>query len=77
MGGGGGGLFIYNNSPGTVVHNSIFWGNTTPASGTESIGWYTTSSEPTVTFSDIEGGFTGTGNIDVDPQFVDAAGGDY
>ncbi len=29
------------------------------------------------TYSDIEGGWTGTGNIDAAPQFVDAANGDY
>jgi predicted GH43/DUF377 family glycosyl hydrolase len=29
------------------------------------------------TYSDIEGGWTGAGNIDADPQFVDAANGDY
>ena len=28
-------------------------------------------------WSDIQGGYAGTGNIDVDPHFVDAAGGDY
>ncbi len=31
----------------------------------------------TVTYSNIQGGFTGTGNIDADPQFVDAANGNY
>jgi hypothetical protein len=31
----------------------------------------------TVTYSDIEGGWTGTGNIDADPMFADAASGDY
>ncbi|MHC5023927.1 MAG: hypothetical protein ACYTGG_08440 [Planctomycetota bacterium] len=30
-----------------------------------------------VTFSDVQGGFAGTGNIDADPMFVDAANGDY
>jgi len=31
----------------------------------------------TVTYSNIQGGFTGTGNIDADPMFVDAANQDY
>jgi hypothetical protein len=31
---------------------------------------------PTVTYSDIQGGYPGVGNIDADPLFVDAAGGD-
>jgi hypothetical protein len=28
-------------------------------------------------FSNVEGGFPGAGNIDLDPLFLDAAGGDY
>lgn len=31
----------------------------------------------TVTYSNIQGGFTGTGNIDADPMFVDSANQDY
>ncbi len=30
-----------------------------------------------VTYSDIEGGWSGTGNIDADPMFVDPAGNDF
>lgn len=30
-----------------------------------------------ITYSDIEGGYPGEGNIDSDPGFVDVAGGDY
>ena len=30
-----------------------------------------------MSYSDIEGGWTGTGNIDADPLFVDATSGDY
>jgi predicted outer membrane repeat protein len=29
----------------------------------------------TITYSDVEGGYPGTGNIDADPRFVDPAGG--
>jgi hypothetical protein len=32
---------------------------------------------PTITYSDIEGGYTGAGNIDADPLFVDSANGDF
>ena len=32
------------------------------------------SSNPTVTYSDVQGGHSGTGNIDADPLFVDAIG---
>ena len=38
---------------------------------------FTNSGAPTFTFSDVQGGFTGTGNIDADPMFVDPDNGDY
>ena len=47
-----------------IVTNCIFWGNTG--------GSFDGSSSPIVTFSDVEGGFLGTGNIDADPCFIDA-----
>ncbi|GEM_PF-1857739 len=48
-----------------AVRNSIFWDNP-GAVGTA-----------TVAHSLVQGGFAGAGNIDGDPRFVDAAGGDY
>jgi predicted outer membrane repeat protein len=43
----------------TIV-NSIIWGNgASPISGS-----------PTITYSDVQGGYTGTGNVDDDPHFV-------
>jgi len=33
-------------------------------------------SSPVVTYSDIQGGYSGTGNINANPLFVNAAGGD-
>jgi hypothetical protein len=53
-----------------TVTNSIVWGNTTPG---DMLGLGTLS----VSHSDVEGGWTGTGNIQADPQFVDASSGDY
>ncbi|MCA8959853.1 MAG: hypothetical protein KDC38_05045, partial [Planctomycetes bacterium] len=50
------------------VRNSIIWGN--------GPGHFV-GSPPTVGFSDVEGGFAGFGNIDVDPQFRDPDAGDY
>ncbi len=52
-----------------VISNSIIRGNT----GSDPI-W---SPANTITFSNIEGGFVGDGNIDVDPLFVNAPLGDY
>jgi hypothetical protein len=54
------------------VKNSILWGDTATTSGNE-INFDT--STITVTYSDIEGGWTGNGNINVDPLFV--GNGDY
>ena len=51
-------------SSGTVT-DSIVWGLPEPIDG-----------GATVTWSDVEGGYSGTGNIDQDPLFVDAAAGD-
>jgi len=52
------------------VANCIFWGD----GGGEIFTWECFIS---VTFSSIEGGYEGEGNIDADPMFVDPAGGDY
>ncbi len=57
----GGGMFNYSSSP--RVANCIVWG-----SGSSPI--YNYSSTPLITYSDIQGGYTGTGNINVDPLFV-------
>jgi hypothetical protein len=59
----GGGMRNSNSSP--TVTNCIIWGNTAP-SGSQ-ISTYTV-----VTYSNIQGGWPGTGNIDADPCFVDA-----
>jgi hypothetical protein len=56
----GGGL----NGGGTVI-NCIFWGNTAGGTGPQISG------SPGVTYSDVQGGFGGTGNINSDPVFFD------
>ena len=52
-----------------LITHSVFWGNTGAP-----LGGFATDS--TIEWSDIEGGYPGTGNIDADPLFVDAASGD-
>ncbi|HNS50074.1 MAG TPA: right-handed parallel beta-helix repeat-containing protein [Anaerolineae bacterium] len=52
------------------VTNSILWGDSLPEIANE-------ESEPAVTYSDVQGGYEGVGNIDADPLFVDQAGGDF
>jgi len=63
---------MYNYSGIVTVTNCIFWGNTA-LSGSQ---FYNETSSPTITYSDVEGGYSGTGNIDADPLFVDANGPD-
>ncbi|MFH0944580.1 MAG: choice-of-anchor Q domain-containing protein [Planctomycetota bacterium] len=64
----GGGL--YSLDPNTLVTNCILWGNTA-LNGPQI--WST----PTVTWCDVEGGFTGLGNLALDPLFVNAPAGDF
>jgi parallel beta-helix repeat protein len=65
----GSGMSNNNSSP--TVRNSILWGN---ISGGEI---YNSSSTPIISYCNIAGGYPGTGNIDADPLFVNAAVGDY
>jgi hypothetical protein len=53
---------------GFPIVNSIFWGNGMDGSN---LG----GSNLNVSYSDVQGGFAGTGNIDADPLFI--GGGDY
>ena len=66
--GSGGGLDIIASVPELI--NCIIWGNSA-----------TTSSQingiANVSYSDVEGGYSGTGNIDMDPLFRDDANGDF
>jgi len=61
----GGGVFSHDLSSPTIT-NSIIWGNIPNEIYGTSIG---------ITYSDVQGGFTGEGNIDSNPLFVGS--GDY
>jgi hypothetical protein len=61
---------IYNLDSSTTIRNCVLWGD-----GPEEI--LVSSGTAAVGYSDVEGGWAGEGNIDVDPRFVDSAGGDY
>jgi hypothetical protein len=58
------------------VKDSIFWENSA-SPGYEQIGWVGGSSTQSVTYCDVQGGFTGTGNIDQDPLFAGGSDGYY
>ena len=62
------GIYIYQQQDAQVT-NSILWGN-----GRASIS---AAGGITVSYSDVEEGWSGAGNIDGYPLFLDPAGGDY
>jgi hypothetical protein len=62
---------IINYASSFVVTNCILWDDK-PVSGTAGFPYV----RPTVTYSDVKGGWIGTGNINADPCFVDAVSGD-
>jgi hypothetical protein len=57
-GGNNGGIF--NSASNPIVKNCIIWGNIAPFNDTQSI----------ITYSIVEGGYTGMGNLNLNPQFV-------
>jgi len=67
----GGGI---NCASASTLDNCILWDNHANVGGSEI---YTNNSSPTVTYSDVKGGWSGTGNIDADPLFVDPANNDF
>jgi hypothetical protein len=65
-----------------VLRNCILWGNTRvegdplePTTTADQI--YGPGDGPEVRYSDVQGGWAGTGNIDADPLFGDAETGDF
>lgn len=56
------------------VFNSILWNNT--GSGGSSSSATQANSTVSISWSLVQGGFTGAGNVSGDPQFADQAGGD-
>lgn len=72
----GGGLFVGNST--VSVKNSILWGNAASQPPGSGCGWGPAIyGDPTVSYSDIQFGFKGTGNIDSNPYFISAPGGDF
>lgn len=65
----GGGL--YSSSKTTMMTNCVLWNDQPKEISGLSIY------DDLVQYSDIQGGFTGTGNIDSDPLFVDPANGNF
>ena len=66
-------LFTTDFSSIATFENSIVWGNNIDINYNNSSSSFLYN----ITYSDIEGGFTGTGNIDSDPLFTDPTNGDF
>ena len=63
----GSGIYCARSSP--ILVNCILWGDSTEEIDVGYLG------APTVTYCDVQGGYSGEGNIAVDPLFI--GGGDY
>ncbi|UCE65806.1 MAG: right-handed parallel beta-helix repeat-containing protein, partial [Candidatus Zixiibacteriota bacterium] len=68
-GGNGGALTIVYADP--IISNTIMWNNTPDEIDRDEL------SNPIITYSNIQGGWVGEGNIDIDPLFCDPAAGDF
>ena len=66
----GGGVFCWQDAMPTIT-NCILWHDSPQEFYVDG------SSEPAVTYCDVQGGWSGTGNINVDPNFADAPGEDF
>jgi hypothetical protein len=65
----GGGMYNYHYSSSTVT-NCILWADVPSEI-------YLVDSTPVITYSDVQGGWTGKGNININPRFVDSANRNY
>ena len=68
---GGGGIYIFYDAD-VLIMNSIIYAN-----DSQQIAEYSVAFSPIVEYCDVQGGYEGLGNIDIDPCFVDAENGNY
>jgi len=64
----GGAIESYNSN--VILTNCILWGDNPDE-------LHVTGTIPSLSYCDVQGGWIGTGNIGVDPLFMDVANGDY
>ncbi|MCD4705856.1 C39 family peptidase, partial [bacterium] len=70
----GGGMYIYGTDSLLNMTNSIIWGNENRYGSNQIV--VASGCSAIVTYSDVENGYTGDGNIDFDPMFVDPVSAD-
>ena len=69
---------LFDGCAGAILHNCILWDNMSPVSNANEIFSKRISEKITsVAHSSVKGGWSGEGNLDKDPLFVDASKGDY
>jgi parallel beta-helix repeat protein len=61
----GGGIFLWSSSQ-SYVRNNIIWGNTAPSSPQIRVQGGVVQ----ITYNDVEGGYTGEGNINLNPELI-------
>ncbi len=72
----GGGFRNYNNSSGAIdIENCILWDNTTGGSTPSEIA--DASATVSVDYSDVEGSYSGTGNVNTNPNFLGSGDDPY
>ncbi len=67
----GGAIYIWGVGTTFTIHNSILWGNTAP------LNPQINNAVGNVSYSLVQGGWSGIGNLNSNPQFVDAAAGNF
>lgn len=78
QGGQGGGIYALNYpEQAPIVTDCIIWGNTAPSGGPGIYLYPDTGSAISVNYSDVQGGWDGTGNLNADPLFVGPGADDY
>lgn len=67
---------MYHQNGASDVRNSIFWANSDAGGETSAAQIFVNVGTVTATYSDIQGGWPGADNINLDPLFMDADGAD-
>jgi pectin methylesterase-like acyl-CoA thioesterase len=68
---------VYTSGADILINGSILYSNLYNSSAGQALMIVSPVSKLPVTYSDVEGGYTGPGNIKVDPKFADPDGEDY
>jgi len=68
---------IYSNNSGASIVNSIIWGNDPGSVSLEPSTGKAIRSTLSITYCDVDGGWTGVGNLAIDPGLREPEGGDF